>query len=88
MDKYRNIESDGCTGVSRIYRFVTGKRIPFLDCCWERDYEYYGGGLASERKEADRRLYLCIKAQGYPVAAALFYCAVRVFGWRFWRYDD
>ncbi|MBL0581686.1 hypothetical protein [Aeromonas caviae] len=53
-------------------------------CCQQHDHDYGAKGTVS-RAEADRRLRLCMMAQGNPVLAWLFWAACRVGGWYFWK---
>ena len=38
-----------------------------------------------KRARADRELYDCVKAAGYPVQARIMYVGVRMFGAEIWR---
>jgi hypothetical protein len=72
--------SNGCSaGVSEVWRFVTGRKAPFLSCCDYHDVEYV---LARPRRRADRRFRECIIRNGvWPPAAWGAYIMLRLFGW-------
>lgn len=91
------------TGFVPDYPFSTDgcSMSPGLDkgvkcCCVEHDFEYWQGGAAEQRKDADLRFKQCMKDSGHTFAASLYYPAVRVFGtpylptcWRWgfgWKY--
>jgi hypothetical protein len=82
---------DGCTGAPD---------FNFAVCCAEHDCYYQGkAGEKVSRAEADRRLRDCILKKGIPskigpinyntnwFLAGVYYAAVRLFGWKFWRAD-
>lgn len=66
----KQFTSDGCT---------MAPDLVFKTCCEEHDMYYALGGVT--RREADKRLRLCIKSKGYPVLAWVYWIAVRLFGW-------
>ncbi|BAU40033.1 hypothetical protein [Ralstonia phage RSP15] len=53
-------------------------------CCYKHD-EAYGPEGTGSRLEADRALRDCIRNQGHPVKAQIYYIAVRLFGWIFFK---
>jgi hypothetical protein len=66
--------SDGCS------MFPDGD---YCDCCVEHDKEYFIGGSLKERREADKRLYRCIRSKGgakHKFVAAVMYLGVRIGG--------
>lgn len=69
--------SDGCT---------MAPDLVFKPCCEDHDLYYALGGVS--RKEADKRLRLCIKSKGYPVLAWTYWIAVRLFGWIPYRFGN
>ena len=73
--------TDGCSVISPIWRWLTGKELSYVGCCDEHDYAYLSGGSWRDRVEADRRLRLCVIAEGRPVWWAWsMWLAVRIFG--------
>lgn len=80
--------SDGCSGgVTWFYRTWLGRDIGCRYCCDEHDVAYEEGGRREERREADRRFRECIRESGRPVRAVIFWCAVRLFGRRYWQHS-
>ena len=62
---------------------------PDLDigsCCARHDIAYQAGGNEFHRYVADIRFRNCIRAEGRPVVAAIYYRGVRAFGWLFFNY--
>ena len=77
---------NGCSGgVSWIYGHVLRRDVPFLYCCDEHDLAYEEGGGWKDRWLADRRFRECIRESGRPARAWLFWIAVRLCGWLYWR---
>jgi hypothetical protein len=79
------VRADGCTAAPDFW---------FKDCCDEHDVYYRTGrdgeGCPITRREADRRLYTCLKGQaltpiGRFLLSPLYYTAVRLFGARHWK---
>lgn len=69
-------QSDGCTAVKPIYKFLTKeKQLPFKNCCVEHDKAYWYGGDVKLRHEADKKMRECISSQGFPVL-----------GWIMWAF--
>jgi hypothetical protein len=58
----------------------------FFNCCKEHDDAYDKGGTEEDKKKADNQLRECIKQQGHPHKANLYYMGVKVFGRFFFRY--
>ncbi len=50
------------------------------DCCSEHDKAYFFGGTRKERREADRRLYECVKGKGRGFVAKMMWVGVRIGG--------
>lgn len=53
------------------------------DCCVEHDKIYYFGGTGKERRQADKKLYECVKAKKgfhHKIIAPLMYVGVRIGG--------
>ena len=77
-DKAAELGSDGCTGVTNIYR----------DCCLEHDCHYALGttldGTPITRKEADDRFLACMRCRSklgwWSPVPLVRWAAVRVFG--------
>jgi hypothetical protein len=69
--------------MSAVFRAVTGKAPPWEGCCDEHDLAYRDGGTDEQRAAADKALYDCVKARGYPGWALLMYLAVRFAGGTF-----
>ena len=83
MDEKKAFTSDGCS-MFPDYRWK--------DCCVKHDKIYWNGGSSSDRKDADMKLYRCVKEKGYPFIAKIMYIGVRIgghpllpFSWR-WGY--
>jgi hypothetical protein len=75
MDIPEDFESDGCTCVPD---------LNLSDCCRQHDYDYYSEKHCyRNRKEADKRMYRCVKSKGRPFIAILYYLGLRLFGWLF-----
>lgn len=73
IDEVKEFSTDGCS---------KAPEFDFLDCCLEHDFRYkYAYGT---RKRADKYLRECIKKQGHPVKAWIYWSAVRLLGWRSW----
>lgn len=56
----------------------------WLPCCDMHDRDYHPTSKVS-RKDADKNLYECVKANGRPVMAAIMYFGVRLFGRFFYK---
>ena len=56
------------------------------DCCAVHDMAYQTGGSALDRWIADREFRDCIRAEGRPLIAWIYYRGVRWFGWIFFNY--
>lgn len=77
---------NGCSGgVSWIYGHLLRREVPFLYCCDEHDLAYEEGGGSRDRALADKRFRQCVVDSGRPVRAWLFWAAVRLGGWIFWK---
>ena len=53
------------------------------DCCFEHDKAYFRGGTAMERREADKKLFQCVKAKKglhHAIIAPMMWMGVRVAG--------
>ena len=94
--------SDGCTALSWPYNKLTGKLLPFRDCCIVHDEAYWYGGTKQQRKDGDLLLMTSVQAKGdvgisktlYFVLSRLMYVAVRIGGspktglpWR-WQFSS
>ena len=73
-------KSDGCTIISKPYNWLTGKQLPFRDCCLSHDKDYWYGGPKHLRTESDKRFRECVAAHGYPILAWIFWVAIRIGG--------
>ena len=63
---------------------------PDLDigqCCTVHDVAYQTGGSEFQRWIADRKFRNCIRAEGRPFVAWIYYLGVRWFGWIFFNYS-
>jgi len=49
-------------------------------CCDRHDVRYWPGGSVEQRLQADRDFRACVVAAGHPLAAGIYYYAVRVGG--------
>lgn len=76
------VKYDGCSGgMSKAWRFLFNNQCPpWEGCCDSHDQLYAKGGTSIQRKQADLKLYECVKIKGYPVWASIIYIAVRVGG--------
>lgn len=64
--------------------------VPDFDighCCVIHDMAYQAGGSEFDRKQADIAFRNCIRAEGRPLVASIYYWGVRVFGWLFFNYS-
>ena len=52
----------------------------FGDCCDRHDARYWSGGSAAQRLHADQVFRACVADAGHPLAAGLYYYAVRIGG--------
>lgn len=83
---------DGCTGIpDGEYRKCCNEHDWHYNYRGRYDYDYYKrtGGLKEariNRREADRRLWQCMRRYEDPVFSKLVYRAVRLLGW-YWWYD-
>lgn len=72
----KNIKRLTCNGCSFAPDF------DFRICCHEHDKIYT---FQSEpRRVGDRRLRKCIKNEGHPILAWVYWVFVRIFGWIAW----
>ncbi len=63
--------------------------VPDLDvghCCAVHDVAYQVGGNEFARLRADLLFRKCIRDEGRPVIANIYYWGVRTFGWLFFNY--
>ena len=65
----KQFSRDGCSYVPN---------FKFLDCCLLHDYYYVTNEIS--RREADKKLYDCIKNEGYPILAWIYWLGVRLLG--------
>lgn len=65
----KTIKSDGCT---------FAPSFNFENCCLKHDMRY--SEQLTDRKTADIALRECIKNNGHPLKAWIYYAAVRAFG--------
>lgn len=76
--------SNGCGmagEISKAWKCVTGTLPPFQVCCDEHDLAYDQIETEEDRKWADVHFGRCMMARGYTIIGAVFYAAVRAFGW-------
>lgn len=91
VDTPSNTIVDGCSGkISWLWRKVKGNGPAFEYCCDEHDLFYDQGGGWRERLFADRLLRDCmlenLRRRKRPLHPAwVFYVAVRVCGWLYWK---
>ena len=93
-------DSDGCTVLSWPYNKLTGRELPFRQCCVDHDEAYWYGGTKIQRKRADLVLMRCVARYGktavgklaYWILSRIMYVGVRIGGspkigvpWR-WEY--
>lgn len=74
-DNRKPFASDGCTLAPEGW---------WHECCVAHDFSYSQGGTSEDRAAADGRLYECLKAKGAPIAAWVYWAAVRLAGHHFW----
>ena len=63
--------------------------VPDLDvgeCCADHDIAYQIGGSETDRGDADLAFRTCIRSEGRPIVAFIYYWGVRLFGWLFFNY--
>lgn len=75
-------------GVGLAWRFLFRSPSPWSGCCLAHDKAYKVGGGASARYLADLQLYKCVRTNGWPKTASVFFYAVRWFGWPFFNWRD
>jgi hypothetical protein len=74
--------SDGCTVLSWVYIKLTGKKLPFRQCCVDHDEDYWYGGSRRMRRESDARLRRCVfNHNNGTVLGKLFY---GLLSWGMW----
>lgn len=61
---------------------ILGKTYDWSSCARYHDVAYVKQDIS--RKEADKKLYNCVKEK-CKVVAPIMYIGVRVFGWYFWN---
>ncbi len=71
-----DLTNDGCSGVPD---------FDFKACCDKHDL-FYRNGIVS-RREADRVLRECIRANGWILLPWVYWVGVRIAGWRFYSWD-
>lgn len=77
-NKVRNMaRRQYCTGLKNAPTHIN-------TCCHQHDRDYGVRGTVT-RAEADKRLRECMIKNGHPIKAWLFWCAVRVFGWMYFK---
>jgi len=94
-----NVHTDGCTVISKPYKWLTGKYLEQRHSCIKHDEAYHYGGTHGQRLDADNDLRSCVCGCGdngfekscFFVVGWLMYYAVRIGGspklptpWR-WR---
>lgn len=52
----------------------------YRECCVEHDKTYFFGGTKKERREADRKLYECVRGKGRGFIAKMMWVGVRIGG--------
>ena len=57
------------------------------ECCRLHDIAYQEGGTEDDRMVADVEFRDCIRGEGRPIVAAIYYSGVRLFGWLFFSYS-
>ena len=70
-DNLTPFKTDGCS------MFPDHK---WRECCVTHDKAYWKGGAKTQRKEADKKLYECVKEKGFPIVAKIMYFGVRIAG--------
>ena len=73
-----SIHSDGCTVISKPYKWITGKFLPQRPCCVQHDECYYYGGSNDQRLLADRNLRDCVLTFGDTKIEKMVFCGI---GW-------
>ena len=81
-------DSDGCTVLSWPYNKLTGRELPFRQCCVDHDEAYWYGGTRRQRKDADLLLMRCVAGYGktglghlaYWILSRVMYIGVRLGG--------
>ena len=68
-------ESDGCTLAPDLW---------FTECCIAHDLAYFQGGTPADRKDADDKLYRCLREHHTIILAWVYWAAVRAMGHKFW----
>lgn len=80
--------TNGCNVLTPLHMYILGHDMPFRPCCDEHDLFYEQGGLASDRRFADKIFRQCIKESGYPISAWICWIAVRCMGWTCWNKES
>lgn len=57
------------------------------ECCAVHDLDYQTGGNEFQRWRVDVKFRNCIRNEGRPIVAVIYYWGVRSFGWLFFNYN-
>ena len=73
-----NFKTDGCTAAPDLF---------WDHCCKAHDFYYRNYKLTQvSRKEADKRLRLCMRKSGSGrIVSWAYWAVVRMIGWNFWK---
>lgn len=83
-----DFKTDGCSGgMSAFWKRQFGTVPPWENCCIEHDRAYHAGGTSDQRKEADYKLYQCVKANKGTSWAWIMWLAVRFGGVPYMPWD-
>ena len=76
--------SDGCSGgMSWLWRALSGAGPPWEGCCVIHDFAYWQGGTRADRREADRALRRCVRANAREYAP-IGQCLITALAWIMW----
>jgi len=77
----KEFTTDGCSGgMSWFWNNILKRETPWRHACVVHDLQYWLGGTADDRLNADKRLYRDVVENGHPIIAALMFLAVRIGG--------
>ncbi len=81
IEHLQSFRSDGC---SALPDGTLQQNTLWLACCVEHDKAYWLGGSATERRQADEALQVCVNNVGETEIAQIMLAGVRVGGSPYW----
>ena len=69
-------------GVSKLWRWKSGKLPPFEKCCVDHDRHYVMQDAS--RADTDKWFLVCMVQRGHLLLGLAFYALIRAGGWYWW----